>query len=163
MKIEIKSQYTDILDTDDFVLRHIFECGQCFRWHEAGGEYIGIAGGRAARITQLQNGARITCTKQDFNEFWYDYFDLKRNYADIRAQLGRDARMTDAIAFGTGIRILAQEPWEALCSFIISQCNNIPRIQGIIEKLCAMLGDEIVFEGDTYMTFPSAARVAQCT
>lgn len=160
MLLERNSSFVDIKNTDDFVPKHIFGCGQCFRWSQ---DYIGVAGGHVARVVPLQDGVRVLCDSNAFDTFWYDYFDLSRDYTRIRETLKKDVRLHDAITFGRGIRILRQEPWEALCSFIISQCNHIPRIMSIIETLCQMFGNRIYFGDQEYFTFPSAERIAQCT
>jgi len=107
----------------------------------------------------------ISGTLHDFETIWHDYFDLDRDYAEIRRSLCIDDFMTKATAFGAGIRILQQDKWEALCSFIISQCNNIPRIKKIIAELCRQFGEPVWFEGDSgddkaLYTFPSAERLA---
>lgn len=151
----------ELSDLDDFDLKKTFECGQCFRWNEQDdGSYIGVAMGRAARLRREGDSIFITGTAGEFEEVWYDYFDLSRNYADIRGILSTDNYMLRATQFGAGIRILNQDRWETLCSFIISQCNNIPRIKTIVEKLCALFGERIDFDGGTYYTFPPAERLA---
>lgn len=146
---------------DDFDLEKIFECGQCFRWTSRGdGKYFGVAKGIAAEISKTGNEITITGDAAQFADVWHDYFDLGRNYAGIRRTLCIDDYMTRASDFGAGIRILDQDRWEALCSFIISQCNNIPRIRSIIETMCRLFGDELDFRGETYYSFPSAKKIA---
>ena len=116
-----------------------FECGQCFRWNaDENGVYRGTAFGYPAQVW-TEDGEVYLCSDAP-EKMWREYFDLDRDYA--------------------GIRILRQEPWEALCSFIISQCNNISRIKGIVERLCESFGEPVEFEGVTYYTFPSAQRIA---
>ncbi|MBO5973834.1 MAG: DNA-3-methyladenine glycosylase 2 family protein, partial [Clostridia bacterium] len=94
---------------------------------------------------------------------WQQFFDLDTDYAAIADRLPKDDFTTKAVEFGRGLRILRQEPWEALCSFIISQCNNIPRIQSIIGRLCTLFGDEIEWQGNKLYTFPSATNLAELT
>ena len=106
------------------------------------------------------NSIFITCSIEDFDAVWRDYFDLGRDYSEIRRKLCIDEYMENATRFGAGIRILRQDSWEALCSFIISQCNNIPRIKRIINILCREFGDAICFEGVDHYTFPGAPRLA---
>jgi len=145
----------------DFDLAKIFECGQCFRWDtDENGVYSGVAFGRAARIRRAGGSFFITGTLEDFESVWFDYFDLRRDYAAIRRRLCVDAFMREAVEFGTGIRILRQDSWETLCSFIISQCNNIPRIKKIISSLCRCFGDRLDFGGNIFYSFPSAERLA---
>ena len=146
---------------DDFSAEKIFECGQCFRWNrEEDGAYIGVAMGKVTRIRQEKNKIFIAGTMEDFQKIWYNYFDLDRDYAAIRQKLCIDDYMRKAAEYGKGIRILNQDRWETLCSFIISQCNNIPRIKKIVEALCRTFGNKIFFEGDVYYTFPEAQVLA---
>ena len=153
--------YVELITADDFDLERIFECGQCFRWNaDENGVYTGVAMGKAARIYRKGDSIFISGTAEDFENIWYDYFDLSRSYADIRGSLCVDDYMREASEFGAGIRILRQEKWEALCSFIISQCNNIPRIKGIVEKLCRGWGERIEFEGREFYSFPSPETIA---
>ncbi len=146
---------------EPFSPQHTFECGQCFRWRRSDrGGYVGVAGGHAARIWTDGDKTYITCERSEFESFWRRYLDLDRSYTDISAAFASDDFTKQAVEYGRGLRILRQEPWEALCSFIISQCNNIPRIQKIIDTLCGAFGDDIEFEGEKYRTFPSAERIA---
>ena len=139
---------------------HTFECGQCFRWMPSSkGGYVGVAGGRAARIWSEGEDFCISGSAEDYEDFWRRYLDLDRDYGEIASAFTDDFTRR-AVDYGMGLRILRQEPWEALCSFIISQCNNIPRIQKIVGALCSAYGDAIEFEGERYMTFPSAERIA---
>lgn len=147
-------KFTDIRDFDP---DQIFDCGQCFRWEKTGSGtgaedsfWQGIAGGRHARVDFADGVLTIEdsmledclCTKKEAREFWHSYFDLDRDYAAIKRKLSRgDKVMKAAIKEGSGIRILRQEPWETLISFIISQNNNIPRIKGCINALADTLGE----------------------
>ena len=138
-----------------------FECGQCFRWNaDENGVYHGVAMGHAARVWTENENVYLASDNLDI---WHDYFDLDADYAAITEKFRVSEYMDECIKFGFGIRILRQDRWEALCSFIISQCNNIPRIKGIVERLCESFGDETEFEGQQYFTFPSAARLASLT
>jgi len=153
----------EIAGVSDFDLVRIFECGQCFRWDaDADGVYTGIAYERAVRLRKDSHSGSIfiSGTVEDFETVWRGYFDFDRDYTNIRAQLCIDDFMQRATDFGAGIRILRQDKWEALCSFIISQCNNIPRIKRIVSTLCHEFGDKIVFYDKTYYTFPPAERLA---
>lgn len=165
MKFERDGKDLIILDAEDFDLAHTFDCGQCFRWERlAENEYIGIAFSKALRIKK--EGDRITLfdTKSsDWENLWHNYFDFGTSYADIKKKLSDDPVLKEAIAFGGGIRILNQEPFEALISFIISASNNIPRIKGIIDRLCRNFGNEIKYMGKSYYTFPTAEKLAALT
>lgn len=139
-----------------------FECGQCFRWNaDENGVYTGVAGGRAARVVTENGRVYISSSREDFEAFWKDYFDLELDYEAIRLGFDAGDYLRSCAEFGAGIRILRQERWEALCSFIISQCNNIPRIKGIVEKLCRCFGEAMEFEGRTLYSFPDAGVIAR--
>lgn len=156
-----REKEVEITGVTDFDPERIFECGQCFRFNrDERGDYTGVAMGRALRVRRAGESIYISGGIDDFENVWRDYFDMDRDYADIRASLAIDPYMEAATVFGAGIRILRQDRWEALCSFIISQCNNIPRIKKIIERLCQSYGETIEFDGKTYYTFPTAARIA---
>lgn len=162
--MEIITEKTDIIirDARDFDLAHIFECGQCFRWNKTGeNEYTGVAKGRALTISQSGNDIVFRDTaERDFYDIWYDYFDFGADYGAIKSELSGDAVMREAISHGGGIRILNQDLWETVVSFIISASNNIPRIKGIVERLCAAFGDEIEYGGNIYYAFPSIERLS---
>ena len=165
MKITNLKNEIELSGISDFNLERIFECGQCFRFDaDEKGEYTGVAFGRAVRLRCEGSGDElrvfISGSLNDFESIWREYFDLDRDYAQIRKQLSIDDYMKKATEFGKGIRILRQDKWEALCSFIISQCNNIPRIKSIISALCREFGNEIEFEGGICFGFPSAERIA---
>lgn len=161
MRYTVRGEEIEFFPEDDFDLEKIFECGQCFRWNaDEDGIYTGVAMGRAARIRKAGGSFFITCSEKDFKNIWYDYFDLAKNYACMREKLAVDDYMRRAVEYGAGIRILNQDRWETLCSFIISQCNNIPRIKKIVETLCRQFGDPIDFLGGEYYSFPSAQRLA---
>ena len=149
---------------DDFDPVKIFECGQCFRWNmDENGDYVGVAMGIPARVRKTGDRVFISGTGEDFKEVWLNYFDLQRNYGEIRKSLCIDSYMQAASDYGAGIRILNPDRWEALCSFIISQCNNIPRIKKIVETLCSLYGEEKEFEGKVYYTFPDAENLSRAT
>ena len=92
--------------------------------------------------------------------FWHEYFDLGTDYEAARRSVEVCDYLRECAEYGGGIRILRQDKWEALCSFIISQCNNIPRIRGIVERLCAMYGDELDTPWGRAYSFPGAGRLA---
>ncbi|MGM9522226.1 MAG: DNA-3-methyladenine glycosylase family protein [Oscillospiraceae bacterium] len=151
----------EIKTLDDFDLKKIFECGQCFRWNEnPDGSYTGVAMGRAARVRREGDRLFITGDESDFQNIWRGYFDLDRDYRVLRESVCIDDYMRRASEFGAGIRILNQDRWETLCSFLISQCNNIPRIKKIVETLCREFGEQTYLDGETYYTFPEASAIA---
>lgn len=151
-----------IQSVPDFSPAEIFDCGQAFRWiPDDTGAYTGLAFGTPARVWKENGEICILSPEGAYERVWHDYFDMERDYALLRREISREKELSDACEFGKGIRILRQEPWEALCSFIISQCNNIPRIRGIVEKLCRACGDEVEFDGAKFFAFPSASEVAK--
>ena len=153
-----------ISGVEDFDPVHIFECGQCFRWErEADGGYTGTAAGRT--VSLKKEGTTLilaNSTEEDFENFWFDYFDLGRDYGSIKETLSRnDAVMEQAVKFGGGIRLLHQDPWETVVSFLISQNSSIVRIRGCIERLCAGFGEPIgVWRGKMRFSFPGPRRLA---
>ncbi len=172
----------------DFNLDHIFDCGQCFRWsRQEDGSYTGIAMGKAVNVSLKEapageaSGAygacghgegqpRLdlvidNCSEEDFEKIWRSYLDLDRDYGAIKATLAEsDQVMAKAIEGGSGIRILKQELWETMVSFIISQNNNIPRIKGCIENLARLFGEPAgEYNGVQYYNVPSAEVMAGLT
>jgi len=139
------------------------DCGQAFRWREqADGSFSGVAGGHFLNIRRETDGTLVFrgTTRKVFEQFWVSYFDLHRDYEAICCRLKEDALLAETVDEYEGIRILRQEPWEALCSFVISQQNNIKRIKLIIDRLCSAYGDDL---GNGFYTFPTAERLAALT
>ncbi len=161
--MEIKKINGNILleKPTDFKLKHIFDCGQCFRFVQTGdNEYTGVAGSKALTIAETDEGIILYDTSYaDFENFWSNYFDLGNDYTIIKNSLSGETCMNEAIEEGDGIRILRQNLFETIISFIISQSNNIPRIRKIIESLCALCGDEISYRGKVYYSFPSPEAI----
>jgi len=152
----------DLCSTDELDIVKTFECGQCFRWNaDENGVYRGVAMGYPAKI--WAESERVYIMSDTPESFWRVYFDLDRDYAAISRAFEGGEYLKNCVDFGMGIRILRQEPWEALCSFIISQCNNIKRIKGIVERLCAMYGERKEFDGEVFYTFPSAHALSTVT
>ena len=162
MDLQYKDNNLIVTGLNDFNLSHIFDCGQCFRFNAIDeNTYFGIAKGKALKISQ--NGGTVTfydTTEEDFRNIWFDYFDLARDYGEIKKHLSNDSIMKEAISYGEGIRILRQDLWETVISFIISSSNNIPRIKGIIERFCEQYGREIRYMGNTYYSFPDIETTA---
>lgn len=153
-KIIFNSYYFNIKDTLD--------CGQTFRFKPFEKGFIVTSKNKSAYLYHQENNAVIECLEQD-EEYFYNYFDLSRDYAKIceRAERENIPILTSAVQSGKGIRILNQDKEEMLFSFIISQNNNIPRIKGIIEKLCQSLGDKKEFLEQEYYSFPTAVKMAE--
>lgn len=151
-----------LINPADFELKHIFDCGQCFRFNETKPNvYTGVAFGKALKIEQKNNEVILYNTSmKDFEDIWLNFFDLNCDYAQIKSNLDKDKYMHDAIEYGYGIRILRQDLWETIVSFIISASNNIPRIKGIIERLCENFGEKIEYMGNIYYSFPTIERIS---
>ncbi|GHU38306.1 8-oxoguanine DNA glycosylase [Clostridia bacterium] len=143
----------------NFDLGEIFDCGQCFRF-SGNGVYEGVAFGRFIRV--YAEGSDIVlegASEEDFNLVWRDFFDLDRNYSAAIEILSRDPHIAAASAAAAGIRILRQDLFECLISFIISQNNNIPRIKKIVATLCENFGEPIDTAYGTYYSFPDAQSI----
>ena len=159
----------------DFHPEHIFECGQCFRWNrQDDGSYTGTAMGRIVNIRLCPEGdeGEKACagkviiknaSPEDYDKIWRQYLDLDRDYGMIKQRLSAgDEVMENAVAAGRGIRILKQDLWETIVSFIISQNNNIPRIKGCIEKLSALAGERLEdYDGQSVYALPTVERLAR--
>ena len=156
--------------TEYFQIGQVFDCGQCFRFDptEDGG-FEGVAGGRYIKLRQDGGTLELIGIRtEDYYGFWRHYLALDEDYAGIRAEIsecaaaasgsraGSDPVMENAMSCGAGIRILHQEPWETLCSFIISQNNNIPRIKKIIAAMSEKYGEPIDADGRRFYAFPTA-------
>lgn len=164
MKIYEENSNLIIENTNDFDLKQTFECGQCFRWDYIDGGYFGVVKNKALKISQTDNKIILEdTTLNDWETVFCDYFDIARDYGKIKKTLSCDDKMKEAISFGEGIRILRQDPFEALISFIISASNNIPRIKKIINLLCENFGEEIIYQGKTYYSFPTAQKLSKIT
>ncbi|HEY8891621.1 MAG TPA: DNA glycosylase [Clostridium sp.] len=143
----------------NFELDHIFECGQCFRWNkQPDGNYIGVVNGKVIEVEKKETLVKIyNIDEEEFNNFWCDYFDLKRNYSLIKEKFQTDPLLERSVNFGHGIRLLQQEPFELTISFIISSNNRIPMIKRAINNLSQKWGKAIEYKGETYFTFPTVA------
>ena len=143
---------------DAFELRHIFDCGQCFRWNEeVDGSYTGVFGRNVLNVQKHQDEIIFKgIVSGDIKKIVTYYFDLDRDYTKIKENLSKiDENVKLSVEYGEGIRILNQELIETILSFIISANNNIPRIKGIIERICQNYGDKIVWNEKSYYTFPT--------
>lgn len=136
-------------------------CGQAFRWERTQDGFFVFAQDRACLLRQEGESTVLECEEGDL-AFFENYFDLARDYAAINARVCAFGipRLSAAARFGRGIRILNQGAEETIFSFIISQNNNIPRIRGILSRLCEALGGERAFSGRTFRAFPSAEALA---
>ncbi|GAA0092756.1 DNA glycosylase [Paraclostridium bifermentans] len=167
MKVYEKENSVVIEGALDFDPKHIFECGQCFRWKvEDDGSYTGVAKGRVINVSREGNTVYLKNTNlEDFNKIWKYYFDLETDYAKIKNELkSMDEYLEKATEFGWGIRILRQDPWEMLISFIISSNNRIPMIQKAISNLSREYGTYIgKFNGVDYYDFPTPEQLSKAS
>ena len=162
----MKEQSFVLNDDIDFEPKHIFECGQCFRWNvNEDNSYSGVFGENVLNVNKDKNKVVFTgICKDNIIDVCTDYFDLDRDYQEIKKELSKiDNNMKKSIEYGNGIRILNQDLWETIISFIISANNNIPRIKGIIERLSKNYGKEIVYKDVSYYTFPSPEELGKAS
>ena len=153
-------------NADSFEPKHIFECGQCFRWDmEENGSYTGIVGNNVINVEKVDNDIIFLGLGADnLEELVIKYFDLNRNYSNIKKELSKiDEYLANSIKYGSGIRILNQDLWETIISFIISANNNIPRIKGIINRMSQKYGTEIKWNENKYYTFPTVESLSKAT
>lgn len=141
--------------------------GQSFTWHALGEGRWGVAAfGRYLELTQQGNRFVLDCEEAEFEAVWRAYFDLDTDYAAIRASIDpQDAYLCGAADFGHGVRVLRQNLWEVMVSFLISQNNNISRIRASVTALCTHYGEQrLRRDGVTpYHTFPTPDALAQGT
>lgn len=153
-------QNNDILiqNVTDLDLAQTLDCGQAFRWEQLeDGSYQGGALNKPLRVSLKESTLILHDTNESDLAFWAEYFDLDTDYGSLKACFAQHEILQKAVKFAPGLRILKQDKWEALCSFIISQNNNIKRIKGIIDRLCRCFGEDM---GGGYYSFPTAERLA---
>lgn len=162
----MKLQELVIKKIDAFELKDIFDCGQCFRWNEeADGSYTGVVKNGVLNVycdnKNIYFKGNLDCGIESFVN---KYFDLDRDYEEIKSKLSKiDKYMENSIKYGKGIRILNQDLWETIISYIISANNNIPRIKGIIERLSKKYGTKVEFNNNEYYLFPTAEQLKDVT
>ena len=160
----------ELADAHSYDIGKIFDCGQCFRFDgglDAGtGETVfsGVAKGKF--LTLRQKGTALTVegiTPEEFDGEFRSYLAVDDDYDAIRADIcrrgGGNPALAEAMSFGNGIRILRQDGWETVVSFIISQNNNIPRIKKLVESLCRTCGQPFESGGQTRYAFPTPEAV----
>lgn len=164
-KINYENDKIIIEGVENFNIKQILECGQCFRWEKVGElDYIGVAFGRVIEVVQEGDNVTILNTnEEDFKNIWLNYFDLERDYSKIKEGLANDEILTKSVEYGYGIRLLNQEPFEILISFIVSARNSIPSIMKTIKKISERWGKAIEYKGNTYYTFPTPLELKEAT
>ncbi len=159
------------LEIDSFELKDVFECGQCFRWNqEENGSYTGVTTKCVINVEKTKSKIIFDAkpfskmSDEDIKNHIIQYFDLDRDYSKLRKKIANvDDNLKVATKYGKGIRILNQELWETIISFIISANNNIPRIKGIIERMSEKYGKKTSFNGKTYYSFPTPKELSKAT
>ena len=162
----MKEQQYILENATSFEPKHIFDCGQCFRWdEEADASYTGIVKNNVINVKKVDNSLVFKSVGADnLEQLVIDYFDLNRNYEKIKNELSKiDEYLANSINYGNGIRILNQDLWETIISFIISANNNIPRIKGIINRMSQKYGTEIIWNEKKYYTFPTVENLSKAT
>lgn len=155
-----------LYNQESFELKHIFDCGQCFRWNEEkDGSYTGIFKNNVLNVRKNNKDIFFKgIVNGDIKDVVNDYFDLGTNYDLIKKELSKiDDNISKSVKYGSGIRILNQDLVETIFSFIISANNNIPRIKSIIEKISKKYGDEIIWNSNKYYTFPNLEQLRYVT
>lgn len=162
----MQEQHYELENILSFKAKHIFECGQCFRWDEENDKsYTGIVGRNVVNVKEVENKVIFSRFGVDnLKELVQSYFDLDRDYEKIKEELSKvDKYLAKSIEYGNGIRILNQDLWETIISFIISANNNIPRIKGIINRLSQKYGEKIEWRGKEYYTFPTVEELSKAS
>lgn len=148
----------------EFEPKHIFENGQCFRWEkEEDGSYTIVAKGKVINVSKYEDEIILENTNlKEFESIWYEYFDFDRDYVKLRKELSKiDQHLNKAANFGDGLRILKQDAFEMIISFIISANNQIPRIKRSVDLLSERCGEALgEFKGKERFAFPSIEAVA---
>ena len=158
----MQEQEYQIENQESFELKHIFDCGQCFRWNEEDDKsYTGVFKGNVLNVKKDNNAIYFKgIVNGNIKDIVEDYFDLNRDYTKIKKTLSKvDNNIKKGIEYGEGIRILNQDLVETILSFIISANNNIPRIKKIIERLSESYGTKIVWNKKNYFAFPSLKQL----
>lgn len=151
-------QHYILKEAKSFEPVHVFECGQCFRWTKEEDEsYTGVIKNSVINVKKIGNDIHFSGNCEgNIQTICEEYFNLQTNYEEIKEKLSNiDEFLKNSIEYGKGIRILKQDLWETLLSFIISANNNIPRIKIIIERIAQKYGNKIEFKNKIYYTFPT--------
>ncbi|MBR2476791.1 MAG: DNA-3-methyladenine glycosylase 2 family protein [Clostridia bacterium] len=164
-KFDSSTNTVTLTGVEHFDAGHTFLCGQCFRFdQEDDGSFTGVAHGKVINVKTNGTTVQIrNCTEEDFKNLWERFLGLDTDYGAIKESLSGEEHIDKAMEFGWGIRLLNQEPFECLISFVISTQNQIPRIKKIIRKMCELFGDKITFDGKDYYTFPNCHKLASLT
>ncbi|BDF62203.1 8-oxoguanine DNA glycosylase [Christensenellaceae bacterium] len=161
MRVRFQDGAAVITGMTCFEPRHIFDNGQTFRFDETEeGVFEGVAYGRFLRVAKKERVVTLyPCGAEEYEQVWKRYFDLEVDYDRLFCDCG-DAALTKGREYGCGLRLLNQEPFETLISFIVSANNNLKRIKGILRRICERRGQPFTFERKTYYRFPEPDALA---
>ena len=164
-RIKSYENYIAIEEVKNFNIKQTFECGQCFRFYKIDDtNYIVVAFEKVIELKQDGNNIFIyNSNEEDVKNIWIKYFDLERDYSEIQKELSKDELLRKSVEFGPGIRILNQDPFEILISFIISARNSIPSIMKTINKISIKYGREIEYKDTIYYAFPTIDQIKDAT
>ena len=154
------------VELDNFSLREICRSGQCFRMHETAenNTYELVAGDKYLKISQAGSIVNFYCSDVEFICYWVPYFDIDSDYGRYIEKVNpRDTYLSAAVQCGNGIRILRQDLWEMIITFLISQQNNISRIRSCIERLCVRYGEKLKAGDIEYYSFPTLQQLSGAT
>lgn len=150
-----------LYNIDHFSLDETFLCGQCFRWEKASdGTFYGVVANHAVKMYYFDPKTIYVESSNPDLVYWSHYLNFSNDYNFIEQKLWQDEKLRPCIEKGRGIRILRQDLWETIVSFIISANNNIPRIKKIVSALCEKYGEKIDFDGKVFYGFPSAETLS---
>lgn len=154
-----------IENPQNFIPKHVFDCGQCFRWNEqSDGSYIGVINSKVLRVYEEKGNIYFEGVNKEDIDMLKSYFDLLRDYYSIQEIISKDDNvLKEAIRSGEGIRILNQDTFETVVSFIISARNSIPIIKKTVEKISKKFGDKLCFKGEEYYSFPTPSQLSKAT
>jgi len=164
-RITSYENYIEIEEVKNFKLKQTFECGQCFRFNKIDdNNYIVVAFEKVIELKQEGDNILIyNSSEEDVKDIWIKYFDLERDYLKIKNELSKDELLRKSVEYGSGIRILNQDPFEMLISFIISARNSITSIMKTINKISSKYGSKIEYKDNTYYAFPTVDQIKDAT
>jgi len=153
--MELKLKLSQFFDLDLTLC-----CGQAFRWEKVGGWWCGVVKDKPIKVRQRGNMLEFENVSREFIE---NYFGLKDDLPSILAQITRDHHIEKAVKTLKGLRILRQDPWECLISYICATYKNIPAIKRMLSNMAKKFGEKVFLEGQVFYAFPTAERLAEAS